>query len=1357
MRKMLMQILSFLLIAALMTGPLTPVGFAAWEDGQECWLCGHYHWDEYMCGMCGACSAECTNANCCVATHCNECGTCLETEVFCTECRHCESCYLGEGWHCNKCQDPTKCFYTNESGLCGSCWGCEDCVGTICDSCGFCEDCQESEGGMHCPDCGNCYASVEECRFDSGTHCEECCVICETCEACLYEDGIFLCDYCGQCPDCCLAQAEEALCDCGQYCTESAEWFEHLCAECGIPFCQTDQCEYCGYCLDCSESYSDCIDGMCTENPDYDYHFCEDCGDCFDINDPCESCFDAGDLRCTDCCTVLTEDAGCDCGDRCLNEDDFQYHVTQEHRDAGSANHAPTPKSQWLIDATGHWHECRYCDQTDHSRLDFQPHDLNKYGICATCGFDLYAKILILKQPGSHVVKVSDYNAVDPEDPLHEKNNQVSFTVAAKGLYELRYQWYVSYGGSWVKLTDNEVQWWDSPHSYFLYDTVLGSDTPTLKVSVPVDACYSTISYKCVITDTEGNQVESIPASIRSPHLYQGAYTPQYGELYDTIAQYGDNIPVYHTSGHWISCIGDGCEEYKLVPHRFSKETRILVNLGTNIYGVPMGDGSEWIEYTCLDCGGKKYEKKHQHYFVDPVTGECDIDYSYEDPTQHRMQCLFTHKGVRCSKTTLEDHGFMGIQDMGTPHTNYDGIGISYRECQVCSYQDTARPEYYDPAQDKMVKTDWTVNNDLIYVQFGYASADIARPGDQLYITFSPTDYEKLSEIGMTNPVCLNWRVYYVYEKTNGAETRLHVSGDFIMTRVAGKPTWTTTLPTFAGYTGGGLFIFEPSIDNRECTHRNGTRISGAYDPICVKDGYTGDAVCVDCGHVMKYGEVIPSLGKHTGVLTLNPLTVRQGSCEHRGYSGTSRCSVCKMAVQGQSTPKQHTGTTTLTGYTAPTCYNFGYSGDIYCSCGDLLKEGTLLAPEHSDVTVINYVSPTASRPGYSGDLKCNACDVILKYGYTIPAERIINTITITDLVEPVPGQLPTYEVTLGDDTYSLDPGATSYRRNGIYWYNNYVPLHTATAFMGGYTYRVNIVLKAEGANFFAGDVKATVNGQQATVTFHSDPRYVTVQFTFNDIPKTTIHHVDITDVAEPSAGQNASWLCKLDHPDLYYVDEFTWTENEEYFGDGTFTAGNRYTLSILLCANWNQCVFAEDVTVSVNGRPAKVLTVNPDVEGSVWFMVDFGICGESTISGTVTSGADPNELTFLQLIPEGALEAAYEAVVQGNDAPFKMDAIAPGRYTLRILKKYHAVLEIPIVFDGTDMQLDIALRLAGDPTGDHKVNMKDWVRIYNHINEADLLTDYDWSCADVNGDGKVNMKDWIRLYNHINEVDPLW
>ena len=64
---------------------------------------------------------------------------------------------------------------------------------------------------------------------------------------------------------------------------------------------------------------------------------------------------------------------------------------------------------------------------------------------------------------------------------------------------------------------------------------------------------------------------------------------------------------------------------------------------------------------------------------------------------------------------------------------------------------------------------------------------------------------------------------------------------------------------------------------------------------------------------------------------------------------------------------------------------------------------------------------------------------------------------------------------------------------------------------------------------------------------------------------------------------------------------------------------------------------------------------------------------------------------------------------------------------------------------------------ILGDVNVDGKVNGKDWIRLYEHINETHELNDYQLLCADVNKDGKVNGKDWIRLYEHINETNPLF
>lgn len=67
-----------------------------------------------------------------------------------------------------------------------------------------------------------------------------------------------------------------------------------------------------------------------------------------------------------------------------------------------------------------------------------------------------------------------------------------------------------------------------------------------------------------------------------------------------------------------------------------------------------------------------------------------------------------------------------------------------------------------------------------------------------------------------------------------------------------------------------------------------------------------------------------------------------------------------------------------------------------------------------------------------------------------------------------------------------------------------------------------------------------------------------------------------------------------------------------------------------------------------------------------------------------------------------------------------------------------------------------ITLPQLGDVNEDGKVNMKDWNRMYEHLNEVSELPVYVLHCADVNCDGKVNMKDWNRLYEHLSETNPL-
>ena len=80
-KRIITRIFSILLCLVMLSSLFPTAVFADWEDGMECWFCGHYHWDEYCCGMCGACSEECTNGDCYLSTHCSECGAHRQTTM----------------------------------------------------------------------------------------------------------------------------------------------------------------------------------------------------------------------------------------------------------------------------------------------------------------------------------------------------------------------------------------------------------------------------------------------------------------------------------------------------------------------------------------------------------------------------------------------------------------------------------------------------------------------------------------------------------------------------------------------------------------------------------------------------------------------------------------------------------------------------------------------------------------------------------------------------------------------------------------------------------------------------------------------------------------------------------------------------------------------------------------------------------------------------------------------------------------------------------------------------------------------------------------------------------------------------
>ena len=236
------------------------------------------------------------------------------------------------------------------------------------------------------------------------------------------------------------------------------------------------------------------------------------------------------------------------------------------------------------------------------------------------------------------------------------------------------------------------------------------------------------------------------------------------------------------------------------------------------------------------------------------------------------------------------------------------------------------------------------------------------------------------------------------------------------------------------------------------------------------------------------------------------------------------------------------------------------------------------------------------------------------------------------------------------------------------------------------------------------------------------------------------------------------------------YVRRLTWfidangngqlDENEEctpengLTADGKFLGGKTYSVYFELAVTegmgrLNNEAFTlkvNDLEVPINTTAAQGVYTFPETE-----IVGYGV------SGNVESfNSDTDDVT-IQLIESGASEVAYEAVVQGNTATYSIAGVAPGTYTMKVMKQNHVAREYTVTVGSSNVVQDVKICLLGDVTGDGKVNTKDWARLKAHVNETSNLTGYELACGDVNGDSKVNIKDWARLKAHVNESNPLW
>ena len=955
--KQTKRLLSLLLCAAMMLSLLPVTGSASdYDDGCECYWCGHYHWGDYVCDECGACSDSCDNSDCYEVTHCTFCGACLCYVDHCIDggLPACMDCLQSEGYHCADCGECD--CYNEGNNLCGNCFRCGDCV-EICDECGWCFDC-----GEHCEICGACWPDM---CAEGGDHCVECCEdegwLCPECGECSEGKGIETCEICGLCTDCC---EENACPECG-LCAGESDFDEHFCEECGACLNETDMCDDCGLCLDCCRSLAADLGCACEEycwiDVD-DSHVCQDCGECFGVVDACPDCCDEGEYRCVDCCAAQSEMAGCDCAiPVCVNSSEWAAHFAAEHT-APAGKHDAEPKNTWSFDASSHWHDCRWCDDAAHVSLKYS-HSFNSQGRCTVCGYSTNSAIVITVQPRSvkSTIKSPD-----------EVPNTVSFKVIAygpDGQKGLHYQWYGQLGADYSFPIE---EWHEDVEGY---DTNVVSNVP-----VPASVCYQPdyYHYYCVITDDYGHEVTTDKVTITSDHVFTGW------------CQYNSKC-LYcfrDARGHSMECVGDGCDKHgPLTPHTYSEWKWVAPN------------GVRDRRYrVCSVCGYYDEYYVHQHKYdmtllvqlvgdeTATVTGDPDTGVTVtgtvktEDgkvltagmsPTEHWIGC---GRGT-CDLCRHEAHDWGPWNFTGAK--NSPTAGGMWRECKTCGYTDSTL--HYDRDGEPLY---WEFGVHPITTVNCTASVALARDGDSIRLT--PAKLE--------NKTFRQYRVMIEkYSEATGEYTAI-ASSDLVNDGVLKLPK--TNI-------GKGEVSIE-ALYTDGCAHRR-TEIVDAQAPTCTKMGYTGDTVCADCGHLLKTGLDIEETGhgKEVPVTVSIPRTDAKGReiLDSHGYR--TYIAQAPTTVYCSDNGKDRC------------CY----TGDTVCAdCGEIITKGHTSGVKHNYVpvetatalkSVVNelglrpYTPAKGNTPGYSGDEICTNKDCLkVHYGREIPV-KYISRVNITVKVWP--------------------------------------------------------------------------------------------------------------------------------------------------------------------------------------------------------------------------------------------------------------------------------------------------------------------------------------------------------------------
>lgn len=367
---------------------------------------------------------------------------------------------------------------------------------------------------------------------------------------------------------------------------------------------------------------------------------------------------------------------------------------------------------------------------------------------------------------------------------------------------------------------------------------------------------------------------------------------------------------------------------------------------------------------------------------------------------------------------------------------------------------------------------------------------------------------------------------------------------------------------------------------------------------------------------------------------------------------------------------------------------------------------------------------------------------ITVQYSFGICNKTVIESVIIENVVAPVVGEYPAFTCSYAGTGYGyytdMDNGTIT--KNGIKWFDvtdgGKSTVWYNDAFVAGHKYTVEITDRVQDGYNFNSTVFSTVNGDGNVSANVSSGIWCTVSYTFTCHPK-TFKSIEVTDLDIPVDGGHPDFSA-LTASEYYTVESIMYDyENNmnEMTGADTFVAGNCYWLMMTVVptktgnANNAQSVSGKTVaklngiTVEKSALDSWQEVVSNYKEVTIFYTFECSDTAGSLVSGLVTSFNDASGDITLQLFSGASKTPGYEITVQGNTAEYSFTDVAEGFYTLRVSKENHVTWEYTVSVSGGIVFQDAKICLKGD----------------------------------VNNDGKVNMKDWNRLYEHLNEVNPLW